>query len=72
MDRESAIKAIDDIREGLSHRDANTGLLVAIVRDLWDGYPLADAREAAKSLRLDDYAAERRIKAIVAALPASD
>lgn len=68
--RTAALDEIDTIREALTHEDRNTGALVSIVRDLWDGHPVADVKAAADRLLIGDYDAERRIKAIVAALPA--
>jgi hypothetical protein len=46
----------------------NAPALVSIVRDLHDGYPLADVRAAAAQLSLADYDAQRSIRAIVAGI----
>lgn len=71
MTRVEALDLIDAIRAGLTlHEDHEAPALVSIIRDLWDGYPVADAKAAAARLLIGDYDAERRIKAIVAALPA--
>lgn len=66
MNRLEAEKQIQEIRDTLSYDDAESPMLVEIVRDLWDGYPLADVQGAAKQLILGDYDAEKKIKAIVA------
>ncbi len=70
MTSTAAAAKIDDIRAGLTDRDAENNDLVSIVRDLEDGYPLADVRAAAGRLVLGDYDAEQQIKAIVAAIAA--
>jgi hypothetical protein len=68
MTRTEALDRIDTLREALNDRDAENGLLVSIIRDLWDEYPIADAKDAARRLLLSDYEAEQQIKVIVAAI----
>jgi len=66
MTRSEALDQIDAIRANLTRVDSEDNNLVSIIRDLWDGYPLADAQTAAKRLLIGDYPAEQAIKAIVA------
>lgn len=68
IDRVTASSQIDEIRETLTLADSEDRVLVGIVRDLWDGYPIEDAKDAARYLTLSDYDAEKRIKAILKAV----
>ncbi len=70
--RGEALDQIDAVRATLTHADAQMPALICIIRDLWDGYPLADALADAHRLLLGDYPAEQRIKAIVAATVDND
>jgi hypothetical protein len=78
--REEALALIDDIRDGLPQPEPQpldggdhcNRVLVSIIRDLADGYPLADVFAAAARLRLTDYAAEMKIKHIVSQLRPAD
>lgn len=66
LNRYDALDEIDAIRETLSYADQENGILVSIVRDLWDNYPVAVAQRAATHLRLANRTAEATIKRIVA------
>lgn len=48
--RKTALAEVDKVRATLEHSESNA--LAGVVRDLWDGYPVADARS---SLRAAEY-----------------
>lgn len=45
--RQTALDAVEAARAGLTNTQSNA--LAGVVRDLWDGYPVADARSALKA-----------------------
>lgn len=65
MERHEASLKINEIRSRLSYQDSENNVLVALIRDLWDGYPIADAQGLARTLRLSDVDSEREIKRVV-------
>jgi hypothetical protein len=72
LPRMAALSQIDSLRETLADCDSNDGGLVGVIRDLWDGYPVEDAVQAARYMNLRDRIAQRAICAIVARIdPAS-
>lgn len=73
LSRKDALDQIDAIRETLNpDTDYNHRALVGIIRDLWDNYPIDDAKSNLSGLQLNDYNAEQKIRSIVNSIDDDD